>query len=214
MYSTGELGPEKRSAIRDGLDIVGRYVGGISVVKSARVRLGTTKGRVRPDKVGYSAFDAKVPLHIFVAPYLSPRGAVRSDLLGSSFKGTGVSWVQERVGKGLLPTVTAHEVAHSLGFVLEGAPQNIRSTDGHCSSDECLMYPSTTVSEEDAASLAELKELDKWLGGIGTSSIAKRLMPEDFCLPCKADIRGEYEANLGRMYLARARAGGITLTAF
>jgi len=184
IYSPEKLSASTRSAVGDGLDIVGRYTGRISVVGESRVKLPVdTYGVVVPDKVGYKPFDKTIDLHIFLA-----RLSNGSNLAGRAYLNTGVSWLESRTSLTRTPLVVAHEVSHSLGFLLPGAPQAIRGDIGHCATSTCIMTPSIETN----------------MFGFADSA------PTDFCLPCKADMRDVTDENISEIHHLRRELGTVT----
>lgn len=184
VYSTEKLSASTKSAVGDGLDIIGRYTGRISVVGESRVKLPVDNyGAVVPDKVGYKPFDATIDLHIFLA-----RLGIGPNIAGRAYWNSGVAWLESRTGVSKTPLVVAHEVSHSLGFLLPGAPQAIRGDIGHCATATCIMTPSIETNTFGFADSA----------------------PTDFCLPCKADMRDVADENISEMHRLRRQLGTVT----
>lgn len=184
IYSPEKLTDHAKAALSDGLDIVGQYTGRISVVGHSTVKLpSNTYGEVNPHKVGYKGFDKAVDIHLFMARISFGRGVA-----GLGYRSTGVAWIESRTATNKTPLVAAHEVSHALGFLVPDAPQAIKNDVGHCATKTCIMTPKIETSAF----------------GFGD------ILPTDFCLPCKADMRDVAEENISEIHYARRVLGTVT----
>jgi thiol-disulfide isomerase/thioredoxin len=118
--------------------------------------------------------------------------------------GSGVAWVNSKITPTEIPLTTAHELAHSLGFVVGGSPQNLRSSQNHCSDQSCIMYPkNSAISFDISSSLERISTISE---GFLESVIDLKSMvglPSDFCTPCKADMRDLAEVHIGQLRAGR-----------
>lgn len=188
IYSVELLESRSMEAISFGLGLVGEHVGGIAVNKSLIVRLPQADGVVRAKNVGYEKLDPFIDLHIFAAPY-------NESSLGFSYIKTGVSWInldtESEKGSHL---TTAHEVAHSLGFVTPESPQSAPGDKFHCSCEECIMGSALT-----SIHVYDLQETKSWFGlrkktmEVMTEVIQKQ---QSFCGDCVVDMRTNATKNI------------------
>lgn len=200
----GESLDERRKAsIQDGLDIAGQYLGGISVVRTAKVRLPQKNAVVDTRRVGYGSLDSGVDLHLFAVPLDQ-----RNRTLGLSRFGAGIAYVGSTIPDTTTKTTTAHEVAHAFGYVLADSPQHDRSSPGHCTESCCIMQRELIDGNSSPdGTQADFLEFSRNLGFTFDSALPK--YPEDFCLPCKADMRDTGELNLTQLRISRAITGTV-----
>jgi hypothetical protein len=178
IYSSFELEPQTRNILSDGLSIVGQYVGGISILRFNQLTMKTNTSGETTTKVACTNFDPAVALHIFAHPL---KGFHEKKRLGVAYSGSGVSHVDTRSSASALPIVVAHEVAHSLGFVLPDSPQTALVSRGHCGDIGCIMH-------------------ERYRDDIAR---------DDFCTPCKADMRDMVQPNLLVMRTHRMTHGAV-----
>jgi hypothetical protein len=195
--------------IREGLDIVGQFVGGISVNRICNVRLATEGGEVAGERIGFRNLDTMVDLHVFTIPMTERR----SGALGLSFMGHGIAIVDSRSSRTTTTMTTAHEVAHSLGFVDADAPQKDKVSPCHCGDTGCIMRAQEGIPPELAEMLTMTNGMDRLFGRARMpGSMMGGLFGDlkvitDFCLPCKADMRDLAEEKLAAMRTRRLSVG-------
>ena len=176
--------------VSKGLDLIGAYTDGITIVETASFDAQTDGKYLRARHVGFSALDPAIDLHVIVTDHvLNPRvGFVNGQIAtgrdnGAAYHRTGVSMVStfKLNGEGMTKT-TAHEGAHSLGFVNESSFQLIQDEFGcHCADASCTMAP-TNVAASDG-----------------------------FCTPCEADMRLLSVPNIELIRGARKQAGEVVV---
>ena len=199
VYSVGELAPETKQSIHDGFDLVGQYLGDISVKNIARVTVPVNSaGIVELSRVGYANFDSAIDLHLFAGPLLTGHG----DTSGIAVKGKGVAWLstRERYHADDTRGLVAHEVAHAFGYVLDDSPQAMRFGGSHCGAPTCIMYPEFTEKP--------VGIIRKLLTPLYKTPYAPELS-DDFCTPCQADMRDTFDEHLEKMKATRASTGVV-----
>lgn len=183
-----EMSRAQKNAISEGLDIVGQHLGSIAITRFSKVALPTRNGSINPFKVGYKQLDPQTDLHMFFASFDLVNKKIPSyvEHLGLAFKGSGVSYIKPGKSPTSTALTAAHETAHSLGYVLPDSPQTIRADGAHCSDSLCLMHE-YSGHEMDLQS-------DR----------------DEFCAPCRADIRDTAEENIMQLRRARLLTGAVT----
>lgn len=214
VYSNIELGPDKKQAISDGLDVLGQYVGGISIARFAGCKVRTDMAGEATKEVSGNNLDKQTIFHLFVHPLQG----YRQGLMGSAYTNTGVAHIDSRSpGYLLSPTVT-HETAHALGFVLPEAPQSTRAGLGHCGTKTCVMHPTVNAGDGvlDRQTADQLRQLHNNLDKLelGMSGNAKELwgdhiVNDGFCTPCVADLRAEGEDQAKAIFYNRLVSGSV-----
>lgn len=155
--------------------------------KVARLKLPLKSGFVVPKNVGLRNLDIGTHLHVIAAPLAD------SDKLGIAWRGSGISWVNTTEASQSYAATTAHEVAHSLGFLLQDAPWKDHESPGHCSNARCVMYATEVLRPQ------LLKGVPHFGGGA-----------DDFCTPCKADVRDLGEDHANKILYRRTIQGGVS----
>lgn len=197
VYSLERLDAPMKDSLANGLEIIGEHVGGISLGKFSLIRTPVTEHGVNLDDFRYGNFDPAIDLHVVVAPFHDDGKEPSSEILGISYHGTGVAWIKPAIGKQLTTTTTAHEVGHSLGYVLPDSPQAIKASDNHCSDQSCLM---TAVAQHDPAYLRFVTSLGFAIDPEAAKNARK---VESFCTPCRADMHATADENVDRIRRTR-----------
>jgi hypothetical protein len=200
IYSVEPLVPVAREAIHEGISIVAGYMGEPVTTKELTVKLPRTpEGYVRPEKVGFSNFDMMVELHLLAVPLQG--GAERP---GVANLGRGVSFADTNVeSKPLMRIITAHEVAHSLGFVLADSKQVEKDKGAHCIEDSCIMNREVTTATETRVIAPDLTRMERLRGkkpALVTETVVRLVNGQyDFCGDCKVDLYQHGQAELNKM---------------
>ena len=202
VYSMESLNSDIKDELYTGLEMVAAYIGETVVTKLCRVRLATDYiGHVEPSKIGTSKLDKLVELHVMAVPM----SLNKADQAGLAYMGEGVSYVDVspfRAGSaGKIVTSTAHEVAHSLGFLKDGAVQTDPQSSGHCKDQDCIL--NKNVIEKPI-----IPTQDKNLLKRGVKAVLSSLQPApepqfgyqfDFCQDCKNDLHLHGPSHLDRL---------------
>lgn len=207
VYTTTQgISPDLKTQIGDGLDLVSEFVGGISLSKVLKLKLpSSNEGVVSRHRIGYKNLDPFVELHLLALP-LGADGR-----LGGSYLNTGISFLNLSEQKTHFREATvAHEVAHSLGYVLKDSPQHDQTR--HCTDECCIMSPKQNyynLAEEvldevatDSYAMADL------LKGFGLNT------QTEFCMPCVADMRDTHEEQIGSLRLERLSLGHVRAASY
>lgn len=189
VYFVEPLTPELKTGLYDGLSIIGQHVGGVSVRRVSRLSVPLNNGRVEVSKVGLRKLEIGTHLHVIAAP-------LTTDRLGIAAMGSGVSWLNIAEVEQSYAQTTAHEVAHSLGFMLKDAPRRDFESPAHCVDENCIMHEAET--EPNRQTPLQL----------GRDVITKNV--GDFCLSCSADIRSFGEDHAHKILYGRTVAGGVS----
>ena len=208
VYKVCDVSTKQVEAVHDGIDLLSRYTGRI-VTKDLRINIPTLskRGEINPGKVGFGCLDKLRDLHIFACPVVDD-GNKR--VLGRSAFLSGMAFIDTRYGSADMPITTAHETAHALGFV---DPDAITRTDrAHCSDKACIMHPvlfGSGSTNSNSVFDSELSRFSVETLGVDLFSDASSKQQEDFCMPCKADIRDLTEEHLGLLRLIRLNVGQV-----
>ena len=202
IYSVKPLPEERTEAIRSGLAHVGDAIG-----KNIKARSLITKvplllnGRVNPRKVGYDKLDRWTLFHIFAVPLeLQDPNA-----LGLGLAKSGVSYIDPfKADAKTLSMTTAHEVVHSLGFVLEDSEQADPYDHHHCSDAGCIMHKQ--LNDGGRISIPSISAIR---AGERVTRAQFGLPTDDFCEPCKTDLDDFGRKHARSIMVDRMLLGGI-----
>lgn len=185
LYSQETLLPRHRETIGYGLNLIGKYVGGISILNSHLVKLPTCReGRLRIEEVKYKRLDVNTELHVIATPLHQPDRD--REILGLAYPGSGVAFISPTVlGSIDGMTTVAHEASHALGFVTPSSTQSIVGDPTHCRDISCIMSP-----------------------------ILNTEAYPDFCPPCANDIDRNVDYNVAKMGLLRNLMGKVNFSDF
>ncbi len=131
----------------DGLDIVGKTIGQM-FEEPIILPLELTKPVGDVLDVGYvnaMQFDPDIDIHVVLTARELFRKGQKGKALGLGYELCGLALVDTTGSGDYVHTTTAHEVAHSMGFVALDATHAADIDNGgpkHCSDDGCLMYKS------------------------------------------------------------------------
>lgn len=190
----------------DGIDMIGEHVGGVSLRDFQVIQLPASPTGVNIDQFDHNVFDPAVDLHIVHARFREDEGEDSDDVtIGTAFYKAGIAWIQPDLSAHTTTTTVAHEIGHSLGYVLPNAPQLVEPDYGHCEDTSCIMASDAT---EDPP-YRHLAFADR-----RNSRIIQRLVRgsrsiSDFCSPCKTDMRQTGERNTEEMRRLRQLNGRI-----
>jgi hypothetical protein len=192
VYSVYGLPRYQERSLRTGLELVGQHIGQKIVSETLKIRTLpiNSRGNIIPGSVGYRKLDKNVELHVFTVP-LDPG---EDETVGIAYMGTGVSYVDSRRATSKMIEVTAHEVAHSLGFVVSGALQEDPFSENHCVNRICIMHRHIVMPNGVSA-----KIVDAALKAAGEPVPAER----GFCNDCKEDMRRLSATHLADMMTDR-----------
>lgn len=190
-------------SIDHGLHVVGDVIGEVSVKNELTVSLVRGRqGYVDCNRVGYGKFNPHIDLHIFAAP-------LEIESLGRSLFLTGVSWLNLRADRAdqALHTTTAHEVAHSLGFVDPDAPNHDKKSRMHCDGDCCLMnqYYEFPIVTRHITAVTERLFRDPVVTTVDQHTAEQ----QRFCGDCESHMRQRISSNLFTLRHMRMTRGTI-----
>lgn len=202
IYSVKPLPEERTESIHAGLDQVSDAIGKNIEAKSLLTRVPLLlNGRVNPKKVGYGKLDRWTLFHIFAVPLELPN----PDTLGMALESSGVSYVDPfKTNTRKLSRTTAHEVVHSLGFVLENSEQIDPSDHHHCSDAGCLMHKQLNDGSE-----MSITPISSIRVGERVTRAQFGLPTDDFCVPCKTDLDNFGRQHARSIMLDRLLLGSI-----
>ena len=208
LYSSEPLEPSFKQSVSDGLDLVGQNIGGISLAKTHIVKLPVSShNKVDVTRVGFKKFDTLTELHIMAVPL----DGVYEANAGLAYFNFGIVWLNTAIlkAKSEIRSITAHEAAHSIGYVLPDSPQTFNVSESHCSCDDCIMYRSYSM-DRDSESLIEASQLKIDVGFRKTFKTMGIALPsEEFCTPCRADMIDTAEENIEQLRMNRFKTGVV-----
>ncbi len=205
VYSMEALPLYVREAVHDGVEIVATHIGERVVFKSCRVKLVTTpEGTVNPKRIGLKNLDPLTELHIMAVP-LDPGEGER---IGIAHTGRGVGFVDiSTQDSPLIRSTTAHEAAHSIGFVTDGAEHQDPNSSFHCVDDGCLMHHLAIrqpVLEPVRSRLILSRRIFSRKSRSDTDIVKRGLPAQDsFCSECQSDMRDNGIGHLNNLRLTR-----------
>lgn len=208
IYSLNPMESHIEEAIRDGLGMITAYMGETIIMRSLLVRLPRDReGLVAPKRVGLANLDPEVDLHVFAVPLQGPE-----ETIGTSPFEKGVSYIDTRSqDEKIMRSVTAHEVLHSLGFVLSGSDHEDSTSRNHCSDKSCIMHAKLEVLIETARQITQRRLFERKLVRSSSreqSSILKLVNGQyDLCQDCKIDLREAGQSKLSSIRHARLICG-------
>lgn len=185
--------------------------------KTLRARLPQDQwGRVNPKRVGVAKLDKMVELHLMAVPFTDS-----ITRLGVACMGSGVSFVNTAKPVSMLVATSAHEGAHSLGFVRKDALQRDIHDPGHCCSANCVLHKvssrlpwlSDIEEHEVVDGLTFIHKLKKVIGASGdmpTTEEPTLSLDDDFCRPCQADLASFGDQHLASLRMSRLAVGKVT----
>jgi hypothetical protein len=200
VYSLEPLAPAAREAVHDSLDMVAAYMGEAVVARELQVKLPlTAAGLVNPKQVGYSNFDMMVELHLLAVPL---EGSAERPGIADVGRGVGFTNITGN-SKPLIRTVTAHEVAHAVGFVLPDSAQADPDSQYHCLAASCLMNRRVVTDTETLITTPKAPLLERLRGKkaapLTESTVRLVNRQYDFCGDCKADLHHYGQRELNRL---------------
>lgn len=204
VYSPESLDSQMKDTISDGLDIIGPFVGGVSVQQFGVLKKVPvdSSGAVNIHRLRLGGLDRYTELHIFAVPISEED---YPNVYGLGAYNTGVSFINTAAVAVNTPTrraiTVAHEAAHSLGYVLEDSPQRIDDGGAHCVDTRCIMEPGGVPLSP--AKLMEMFETENVLDIEGY--LPKK--PDTFCPPCTADMSRTMDQQLAKLRHARVHKG-------
>jgi hypothetical protein len=214
VYSEDPLDRVERGLIGDGLDLIGQYVGGITVVGTSLVQFcpeTLSSGCPDPEKFDYSLLDPYTHLHLFFASFRVESMPRSQSFVGFSEYGSGTAWVDNLARDFLVPSVVSHEVAHSLRFLLEQDDDESKEDEGHCADEECIMAQNINTNH------LEIKVAD-YIEKIAPN-FRKRISfgdpvnyQEDFCDSCTDELETHSDEHVGFLECGRIETGVVEAT--
>jgi hypothetical protein len=210
IYSLESLTPEVKDAVREGVTEVAARIGQAVVFRECRVKLALTdRGTVNPNRIGFANLEHLTELHIIAVPL--DRG--ESERIGLAQLGRGVGFVDIASGNDpLIRTTTAHETAHSIGFVSSGARNENPESEHHCSDNDCIMYryAITQAASEPTQSLFKLSRKVIMRRRVTSNTpVASLQGQQDFCDDCKADIASNGAERINELRHRRLLRGRV-----
>ena len=189
IYSLEPLAPAAREAVHDGIGMVAAYMGEPIATNELQVRLPLTPdGCVDPRRVGFAHFDMMVELHLIAVPL---QGSAERPGIADVARGVSFTDVSSDA-KPLIRTVTAHEVAHSLGFVLADSTHVDASSEHHCAGEGCIMHRRVVTDTQTLITLPKTRLADRLRGRKAAplqESVVRLVNGQyDFCGDCKTDL--------------------------
>ncbi len=184
VYTADTIELEQKRVVNHGLGLISDYIGGLANPQFKRV--GFKSLAVDITKVRMGSFDINTDLHLLMHDFCIPYNSVPNyamsqgaNIPGASLIGTGTAWVKPDWTHPLTPATIAHELAHSIGYVLPDSPQSIKAVGAHCSSEGCIM-----------------------------GAVANKLV-DSFCRDCRADMLDTNEDMFDRIKMVRYLTGTV-----
>lgn len=213
VYSLNPLTSQAREAVHDGIGMVAAYMGETAAAKELLVRLPlTSNGTIDPARIGYGKLDKMVELHLMAVPL--DRGD--SERIGLAELGRGCAFVDtSRNSIAVIRATTAHETAHSLGFVSPLSTQTAPDSPYHCNDESCIMHKKVTlIIDEIESPIVEPQKSHRTYNPFKLHRQPQKASSEsqqtyeivgkyDFCLPCKIDLREKGSQNLAEIRHSR-----------
>lgn len=198
------LTPEVRRGIHEGLEVIANHMGQAVVSKEVAIKLPQdAAGYVWPERVKLRTLDKAVELHLMAVPlYPGTNNRVGA---ASEF---GKAYVHSNIASATAARIaTAHEAAHSFGFIRPLSEHAHPEDRLHCRDINCVMYPllvQTIVSQRQQD--RPLTQLVHKLFGV-PDQLEEKLICErrDFCEACKLDIRRFGHKQLELLHYMRNR---------
>lgn len=198
------LTPPVRRGIHEGLEIIANHMGQAVVSKELPIQLPQdARGYVWPERVKLSTLDKAVELHLLAVP-LHP-GTIDRVGAASEF---GKAFVHSNIADTTAARIaTAHETAHTFGFIRALAEHAHPEDRFHCSDTNCVMYPLLIHSiVRRRQQQHPLTNLAHKLFGV-PDQIEEKIIYErrDFCQACKIDIRSFGNKQLELLHYMRSK---------
>lgn len=210
IYTLEPLAKDIRESIHYGIEMMAEYIGQTVATKELTVRLPQDNhGLVDPARVGLGGLDKLTELHLMAVPLKK----TKKQGLGVASLSTGFAYIDtiECDSPELTKVVTAHESAHSLGFVPKGASHEDRTSPHHCTTPTCLMLPEIhTYSYGDPFAIFS-RNIDLGQSRSSYYPHRRRVLPtydnarkvqlvqHDFCQCCKNSMKADGGKNLARL---------------
>jgi hypothetical protein len=212
IYNLEPFDKPTRESINTGIEMVAAYMGHAVVAKECRLKMSTDPlGRVNPMRVGFGKMDTLTELHLLAVPLSLDFSHERT--VGLAGVGRGFAFVDTEPElhntESGLRTITAHEVAHALGFLRQDSHHAMPSDGAHCGDADCILHSHVSArflldqKHPGETRTTSFKRVARHMLNLATTKPVVGYQ-YDFCLPCKVDIREHGDSNLNQLRVNRA----------